>query len=633
MRRRKSGVASRDLHSLVRKAADSLSPPGERREAFGELVTGFQDMAFACAYGVLGDFYLAEDAAQEAFITAWRSLDQLRAPEAFPGWLRRIVLTQCSRLTRGKRLKIVPLESCADAPSAGPDPLAAAERSELQARVLNAVRALPSNERQVAALFYVGGYTQSDICEFLQVPLPTVTKRLYSARRRLKESAVVEMFKDDLRKRRPSRDEAFADKVSARLRPFVEKDWESLSASTSEAGRGDAEGKELWLRDRRGFNETDYVRRHYVAEHEGTGQLLGYGSVEQTVYLPRYRLILVVEPQWVRRGVGRLLLDRLVCDLREVGAVTVTYRGYESSDEIQCLLKESGFTETARLLDLRLAVSEVDLSALPPARERVEAQGISITTLKAERDRDPGHVEKLYELKTAIRRDDPARDPFTPPSYHEREARLWLEMPYVLPEAYFIAKDGERYVGLTDLNLLEAVPGGVSQGFTGVRAEYRRRGIASALKVCAVEYAARHGFRIIRAFNRPEHSALLALNKRLGFKHLFSHVTLERCLKEVAAVEPHVYDEYAGLYRDDERRPGLVFNVRNEGGRLTLECIGQKVELFPESESRFFTKPFYGEFTFVRDADGKVCRLDSRVRGLNQPESVLRARRMKYSNR
>ncbi|MDQ3746802.1 MAG: sigma-70 family RNA polymerase sigma factor, partial [Acidobacteriota bacterium] len=206
----------RELRSLVRKAADSLGPPDERREAFGELVTGFQDMAFACAYGVLGDFYLAEDAAQEAFITAWQRLDQLRAPEAFPGWLRRIVLTQCGRLTRGKRLKFVPLESCADAPAAGPDPQAAAERSELQACVLAAVRALPENERQVLALFYVGGYKQSDIVEFLQVPLSTVTKRLHTARRRLKGSAALEMFKDDLRKRRPSRDESFADKVCAR---------------------------------------------------------------------------------------------------------------------------------------------------------------------------------------------------------------------------------------------------------------------------------------------------------------------------------------------------------------------------------------------------------------------------------
>lgn len=178
----------------------------------------------------------------------------------------------------------------------------------MQARLLAAVRALPEKERQVVALFYVG-YTQSDIVEFLQLPLSTVTKRLHTARRRLKGSAALEMFKDDLRKRRPSRDESFADKVNAWLRPFTEKDWESLSAVTSAARSGDAEGEELWLRNRQRFNETDYVRRHYVAEHEETGQLLVYGAIEQTVYLPRYRLILVVEPRWVRRGVGRLLLE------------------------------------------------------------------------------------------------------------------------------------------------------------------------------------------------------------------------------------------------------------------------------------------------------------------------------------
>lgn len=619
----------RDLQSLVRKAADSLSPPGERHEAFGELVAGFQDMAFACAYGVLGDFYLAEEAAQEAFITAWQRLDQLRAPEAFPGWLRRIVLTQCGRLTRGRRLKFVPLDSVTQRPCADPDPQTAAERRESRARVLAAVKALPEKERQVLSLFYVGGYTQSDIMEFLQLPLSTVTKRLHTARRRLKGSAALEMFRDDLRKRRPSRDESFADRVSARLRPFAEEDWASLSAVTSAAGRGDAEGDELWLRNRQRFNEADYVRRHYVAEHEETGQFLGYGAIEQTVYLPRYRLILVVEPRWVRRGVGRLLLDRLTDDLREAGAVTATYSGYEPAGEAQRLLEEYGFAETARLLDLRLAVSEVNLSDFLPTVERVKGQGISISTLREERERDPCYVEKLYELTTEIRRDDPARDFFAPPSYHEREARLWLEMPYVLSEAYFIAKEGERYVGLTDLNLREAVPGGVSQGFTGVRAEYRRRGIATALKVCAVEYASRRGFRTIGAFNRPAHSAVLALNEKLGFRRRFTRITLERCLKGVVAVESRVYDEYAGFYRDDERRPDLLYNVRNEGGRLTLECIGQKVELFPESETQFFTKPFYGDFTFVRNGDGKVTHLDSRVRGLNQPESILRAKMMK----
>src|SRR5918992_97764 len=125
MRRAKSGVPVKDVRSLVQEASDPRRPLGERHEAFGELVARFQDMAFACAYAVLGDFYLAEDAAQESFITAWQSLHQLRTPEAFPGWLRRIVLTRCNRLTRGKRLQFVPLELAAETPSAAPDPHAA----------------------------------------------------------------------------------------------------------------------------------------------------------------------------------------------------------------------------------------------------------------------------------------------------------------------------------------------------------------------------------------------------------------------------------------------------------------------------------------------------------------------------
>jgi RimJ/RimL family protein N-acetyltransferase len=204
-----------------------------------------------------------------------------------------------------------------------------------------------------------------------------------------------------------------------------------------------------------------------------------------------------------------------------------------------------------------------------------------VSTLREERERDPRYVEKLYELTSALKLDDPARLPFTPPSYNEREARLWLEQPYVPADAYLIAKDGDEYVGVTDLNLLEAVPGGVSHGFTGVRAEYRRRGIATALKVCAVEYAARHGFKTIRAFNHPAHAPLLALNEKLGFRRLSSHVTLERCLKETVIVGPEIYDDYAGHYRDDERRPELFFVVKNEGGDSRSNASGRRSNSSP----------------------------------------------------
>src|SRR5947209_18902329 len=99
MRESKNSFSVKDIHSLIHKAIDSRRKLSERHEAFGELVMSFQDMAFGCAYALLGDFYLAEDAAQEAFITAWQRLHQLRAPAAFPGWPQRMMLNQCNSLT------------------------------------------------------------------------------------------------------------------------------------------------------------------------------------------------------------------------------------------------------------------------------------------------------------------------------------------------------------------------------------------------------------------------------------------------------------------------------------------------------------------------------------------------------
>jgi hypothetical protein len=81
---------------------------------------------------------------------------------------------------------------------------------------------------------------------------------------------------------------------------------------------------------------------------------------------------------------------------------------------------------------------------------------------------------------------------------------------------------------------------------------------------------------------------------------MFEHVMLEKCLRDVVEVDGKIYDAYVGKYRD-EARPDLEMMVRNESGRLTIDCVGQKVQLFPLSETSFFVKYFYGEVTFGGD--------------------------------
>ena len=609
----------RDIDSIVLRAADRDSSPAARREAFGELVVRFQDMAFACAFAVLGDVYLAQDTAQEAFVVAWQKLAQLREPAAFPGWFKRIVLTQCNRLTRSKRLQIVPLEEEVNASTNDLGPHAAAERHDLLAKVLHAINALPENERLVTTLFYIDGYTQADIGDFLEVPVSTVNKRLYSARQRLKSN--VELFKQQ----RPSRNTNFSNEVNTKLRPFHDPDWTTVSAIASARVRDDAPAHELWLRGRQKFDESRYFRRHYVVENAADKQIIAYGAVEQTVYLPKYRLLLVADPQWLKRGAGDLLLDRLTEDLREAQAVTVSCRESASETELVSVLESRGFMETSRVFDLRLDVTTADVSLLPVLVRRFEEEGISITTFAEERVRHPRCFEKLYELTTLLSHDDPARSLFAPPAYNAREALMWMEMPYVLPEAYFIAKRNDEYVGVSDVSLFEAMPSGLTQGFTGVKPAYRRRGLATALKLHSIVYAQSHGYKIIQSFNKPQQLAIRALNEKLGFQLLSENLVLEKCLREVAAVDPQSYDEFTGRYRDDScTDPEIV--VRNEAGRLTIECAGQKVELFPRSETDYFVKQFYGEVSFHRDEEGNVDYLDFVMRVPNsEPRDPLHA--------
>jgi RNA polymerase sigma factor (sigma-70 family) len=214
-----------DIAQLINKATAAQAARAEKSRAFAEIVRRFQDLAFGCAYAMLGDFHLAEDAAQEAFISAWRNLDQLRKPEAFPGWFKRIVLTQCHRLTRGKQLDLVSLESVLELPANGLDPYTEYLEKERQIQVYAAIRALPEAERMVTALFYISEYSQNEIAEFLEAPVTTVKKRLFSARRKMRER-MIEMVRETLQERRPSRDERFADTVALfneALEAFVAK--------------------------------------------------------------------------------------------------------------------------------------------------------------------------------------------------------------------------------------------------------------------------------------------------------------------------------------------------------------------------------------------------------------------------
>lgn len=174
-------------------AAQTGSP-----EAFGLLVARFQNMAYAYAYAILGDFDLAQDVAQEAFVDAYQVLPALREPFAFPAWLKRIVYKHCDRIKRRKQHPTIPLEYIEQFVLPQPGPAELIERSEIRSQMNKAIHAIPANLRAVAILFYISGYSYQEIADFLGVPVKTVKSRLHASRQRLKER-MLDMVQDDFK--------------------------------------------------------------------------------------------------------------------------------------------------------------------------------------------------------------------------------------------------------------------------------------------------------------------------------------------------------------------------------------------------------------------------------------------------
>jgi mycothiol synthase len=230
----------------------------------------------------------------------------------------------------------------------------------------------------------------------------------------------------------------------------------------------------------------------------------------------KYAVDVQVAPDDRGRGHGTTLLVRLLDDLRIRDALSARAVAVESDLASISFLTHRGFQEVWRNLWSRLDVTTFDPRQFAHAWPRVEAQGVTLTTLADEMDREPGVIRDVYELYTA---DDPAQielDPVTPPSF-ERFLAEEIHGPGAMLDAWFLALDGARVVGMSTLERLGDGGDMVETGVTVVHPEHRRRGIAMALKLATIAYAREHGHRSIQTDSNATNEPMLAINRVLGF--------------------------------------------------------------------------------------------------------------------
>ena len=158
--------------------------------AFGWLVAAHAQVAFRTAYLIAGDAAEAEDAAQEAFVKAYRALDRFRDGAPFRPWLLRIVgnTARNRRRAAGRRMELqLRADRAAErrsVESAEAEALAAEGRREL----LAAVNALRPEDRLVIGARYFLDLPEAEIAALAGIAPGTVKSRLHRARARLADA-------------------------------------------------------------------------------------------------------------------------------------------------------------------------------------------------------------------------------------------------------------------------------------------------------------------------------------------------------------------------------------------------------------------------------------------------------------
>ncbi|MBI3297105.1 MAG: sigma-70 family RNA polymerase sigma factor [Elusimicrobia bacterium] len=163
------------------------------RQAFAVLVERHQGRVRQVCLGMLGNPAAADDAAQEAFLKAYRSLAAFRGDAAFSTWLTRLATNHCLDVLRAEaRRPTSSWDALLEADGerverllkGDPDPAAAAEAADLAGRLL---AVLPEQQRAALLLCETEGLSYEEIAEALACSVDSVKARLRRARRTLEE--------------------------------------------------------------------------------------------------------------------------------------------------------------------------------------------------------------------------------------------------------------------------------------------------------------------------------------------------------------------------------------------------------------------------------------------------------------
>jgi len=248
------------------------------------------------------------------------------------------------------------------------------------------------------------------------------------------------------------------------------------------------------------------------------GEVIGYGGYGQNIfeYHPqRFNINVEVSPEHQRQGVGGALYDTIMAALEPFNPRILRADSFTNLPQGFPFLKKRGFYEAFRETPVHIDIQAFDPSPFAELEGEMQSKGIIIKTL-SELTTDPDRDRKLYELYWEVSEDVPHEDSDFEAQSFEDWAKWGLNHPAVVHDAYFIAMDGDRYVGLRELGK-DPDNNVLLGGLLGVQRDYRRKGLGLALQLRGIAFCHEQGYPELKTCTAIQNYPMQAIFNKLGY--------------------------------------------------------------------------------------------------------------------
>ena len=276
--------------------------------------------------------------------------------------------------------------------------------------------------------------------------------------------------------------------------------------------------------------EEKYRFTRIMGERDGRVVASGVFGDSQWTHVPgKYFIGINVHPDFQRQGVGSQFYEHMIREITEYepAAIALTSDTREDKPDYVRFLTKRGFVQKMRDQTSRLDLEAFDPEEFLDVVERVEAMGVEIVSAAELEKRDPDWWREHYELDWIVSQDIPTMDPITKRDFET--FRKAYDGPGFVPEMYLVALKDGRQVGTASLWEQPASPDRLYTELTGVLPRFRRKGIATALKVRSLELGKKTGARWVDTDN-DDTNPMYLLNVKLGFRPLPAWLVFRRDL-------------------------------------------------------------------------------------------------------